>query len=92
MAIVREAGARQVCLAQFEVSEAIELAANCVTGDEAQRKGAVIIAAANVFIRDSVEDTAVVTQAAADVFKISIEIASNADEEIWGVDVFGYLV
>ncbi len=49
MAIVRESGARQVCLAQFRVSEAIELAGNCVTGDEAQRKGAAIIAAANVF-------------------------------------------
>ena len=50
------------------------------------------VAAESVFIRDSVEDTAVVTQAAGDVFSISIEIASNADEEIWGVDVFGYLV
>ena len=49
MAIVRETGARQVCLAQFGVPEAIELAANCVTGDETQRKGAAIIAAANVF-------------------------------------------
>ena len=50
------------------------------------------IAAVNVFIRDSVEDTAVVTQAAADVFKVSVEIASNADVETWAVDVFGYLV
>lgn len=50
------------------------------------------VAAANVFIRDSVEDTAVVTQAASDVFSIAIEIASNADVETWAVDVFGHLV
>jgi len=51
-AIVREAGARQVCLAQFSAAEAIELAADCVTGDEAQRNGAAIIAAANAFNPD----------------------------------------
>ena len=50
------------------------------------------VAAADVFIRDSVEDSAVVTQAAADIFKISIETASNATTETWAVDVFGYLV
>ena len=65
---------------------------NAATYDDYLNTVTYTIAAANVFIRDSVEDTAVVTQAAADVFKISIEIASNADEEIWGVDVFGYLV
>ncbi len=47
--VVREAGARHVCLAQFSIPAAIELAAACVAGDEAQRKGAASVAQANVF-------------------------------------------
>lgn len=50
------------------------------------------VAAANVFIRDSVEDTAVVNQAAGDIFSISIETGSNATTETWAVDLYGYLV
>jgi len=49
MAVVREAGARHACLAQFSAAEAVELAAGCVAGDEAQRKGAASVAQANVF-------------------------------------------
>ena len=49
VATVREAGARHACLAQFSDPAAATLAAGCVTGDEAQRKGAAIIAASNVF-------------------------------------------
>ena len=36
--------------------------------------------------------TEVVTQAAADVFSISIETGSDATTETWAVDVFGYLL
>ncbi len=50
--VVREAGARHVCLAQFSANEASELAASCVSGDEAQRKGAAAVAAANAFNSD----------------------------------------
>lgn len=46
---VREAGARQVCLTQFTHSEASEMAAECVAGDDAQRKGAARVAEANLF-------------------------------------------
>ena len=65
---------------------------NAATYDDYLNTITYTVAAANVFIRDSVEDTAVVTQAAADVFKISVEIASNATVETWAVDVFGHLV
>ena len=65
---------------------------NAATYDDYLNTITYTIAAADVFIRDSVEDTAVVTQAAADVFSISVEIASNATTETWAVDVFGYLV
>ena len=65
---------------------------NGATYDDYLNSVTYTVAAQDVFIRDSVEDTAVVTQAAADVFSISIEIASNATAEIWAVDVFGYLV
>lgn len=47
--IVREAGARHVCLAQFSNPEATGMVAECVTGDEAQRKGAAKVARANLF-------------------------------------------
>jgi hypothetical protein len=50
------------------------------------------VAAQDVFIRDSVNDSALVTQAAGDVFSLSIETGSDATTETWAVDVFGYLV
>ncbi len=65
---------------------------NSATFDDYLNTITYTIAAADVFIRDSVEDTAVVTQAAADVFSISVEVASDATTETWAVDVFGYLV
>ncbi|UYG03002.1 hypothetical protein OCT51_17670 [Halomonas sp. LR3S48] len=49
LSAVREAGARHVCLAQFSNPEAADMVAGCVTGDEAQRKGAVKVAEANLF-------------------------------------------
>jgi hypothetical protein len=49
IAVVREEGALHACLAQFSTPEATALAAACVTGDEAQRKGAASVAQANVF-------------------------------------------
>ena len=65
---------------------------NSATYDDYLNTITYTIAAADVFIRDSVEDSAVVTQAAADVFSISIETGSNATTETWAVDVFGYLL
>jgi len=49
IAVVREAGARHACLAQFSTPEATDLAVACVVGDEPQRKGAASVAQANVF-------------------------------------------
>ena len=46
---VRETGARHVCLAQFSNPDAADMVAECVAGDEAQRKGAVRVAEANLF-------------------------------------------
>ena len=65
---------------------------NSATYDDYLNTITYTVAAVNVFIRDSVEDSAVVTQAAGDVFSISIETGSNATTETWAVDVFGYLV
>ena len=65
---------------------------NSATYDDFLNTITYTIAAVNVFIRDSVEDSAVVTQAAGDVFSISIETGSDATIETWAVDVFGYLL
>jgi len=46
---VRQTGARHVCLAQFSNPEADDMVAECVAGDEAQRKGASTVAEANLF-------------------------------------------
>ena len=65
---------------------------NSATYDDFLNTVTYTVAAADVFIRDSVEDTAVVTQSAADVFKISIETGSDATTETWAIDLYGYLV
>ena len=65
---------------------------NSATYDDYLNTITYTVAAADVFIRDSVEDTAVVTQAAGDVFSISIETGSDASVETWSIDVFGHLV
>ncbi|KKN71506.1 hypothetical protein LCGC14_0420850 [marine sediment metagenome] len=65
---------------------------NSATYDDYLNTITYTVAAADVFIRDSVEDSAVVTQAAGDVFSISIETGSDATLETWAVDVFGYLL
>jgi hypothetical protein len=65
---------------------------NSATYDDYLNSITYTIAANGVFIRDSVEDTAVVVQAAGDVFSISIEVGSDATTETWAIDLFGYLV
>ncbi len=65
---------------------------NSATFDDYLNTITYTVAAADVFIRDSVEDTAVVTQAAGDAFSISIETGSDATTEVWAVEVWGYLV
>ncbi|KKL69798.1 hypothetical protein LCGC14_2111300 [marine sediment metagenome] len=65
---------------------------NSATYDDYLNTVTYTVAAADVFIRDGVDNSAVVTQAAADVFSISIETASNASTETWAVEVWGYLV
>ncbi len=65
---------------------------NSATYDDYLNTITYTVAAVDVLIRDSVEDTAVVTQAALDVFSISIETGSDATTETWAVDVFGHLV
>ena len=65
---------------------------NSATFDDYLNTVTYTIAAADVFIRDSAEDTAVVTQAAADVFSISIETGSDATVEVWAVEAWGYLI
>jgi len=46
---VRESGARLACLAQFATADAKDLVDECVTGDDAKRKGAAKVAACNLF-------------------------------------------
>jgi len=65
---------------------------NSATYDDYLNSVTYTVAAANVFIRDSVEDSAVVTQAAGDVFSISIETGSDATTETWSVSLYGTLI
>ena len=65
---------------------------NSATYDDFLNSVTYTVAAVNTFIRDGVEDSAIITQAAADVFKISIETGSDATTETWAVDLFGYLL
>lgn len=65
---------------------------NSATYDDYLNSVTYTVAAVDTFIRDSVDDSALAVQAAADVFKLSIETGSNATTETWAVDVFGYLI
>ena len=65
---------------------------NSATFDDFLNTITYTVAAADVWIRDSVDNSALVTQAAGDVFSMSIETGSDATLETWAVDVFGYLV
>ena len=65
---------------------------NSATFDDFLNTVTYTVAAVDTFIRDGVEDSALVTQAAGDVFSLSIETGSNATTETWAVDVFGYLL
>ena len=65
---------------------------NSATFDDFLNTVTYTVAAVNTFIRDGVEDSALVTQAAGDVFSLSIETGSDATTETWAVDVFGYLL
>jgi len=65
---------------------------NSATYDDFLNTITYTVAAVDTFIRDGVEDSALVTQTAGDVFSISVETGSDATTETWAVDVFGYLV
>jgi len=65
---------------------------NSATFDDFLNTVTYTVAAVDTFIRDGVEDSALVTQAAGDVFSLSIETGSDATTETWAVDVFGYLL
>jgi len=65
---------------------------NSATYDDYLNSQTYTVAANGVSITDSLLDTAVTTQAAADVIKISIETGSDATTETWAVDLFGYLI
>lgn len=54
---VREAGARHICLAQFSNQDVTDMVTECITGDDDQRKGAVSVAAANLFSLECAEYT-----------------------------------
>ena len=65
---------------------------NSATFDDFLNTVTYTVAAADVWIRDSVDNSALVTQAAGDVFSISIETGSDATLETWAVETWGYLV
>jgi len=65
---------------------------NAATYDDYLNTVTYTVAAADVFIRDSVDDSALPIYAAASSFRISIETGSDATTETWAVDVFGYLI
>lgn len=65
---------------------------NSATFDDYLNTVTYTVAAQDVFIRDGVDNSAVVTQAAADAFSISIETGSDATTETWSIDLFGHLV
>lgn len=54
---VRETGARHACLAQFSNPDSADMGAECVAGDEAQRRGAARVAEANLFSSECAEYT-----------------------------------
>jgi len=64
---------------------------NAATYDDYLNSITYTVAAVDKFIRDSVEDSALPICTAGQVFKISVEIGSDATTETWAVDVFGYL-
>ena len=65
---------------------------NSATYDDYLNSVTYTVAAANVYIKDHIEDTATTVQAAADDFRISVETGSDATTETWAVYVFGLLV
>jgi hypothetical protein len=66
--------------------------ANASTYDDYLNSVTYTVAAADVFIRDGVDDSALPIYAAGASFQVSIETGSDAGAETWAVDVFGYLV
>jgi hypothetical protein len=66
---------------------------NSATYDDFLNSVTYTVANADYFQTDGPADsTEVPVQSAGDVFKVSIETASNADVETWAVDLFGYLI
>ncbi len=66
---------------------------NSATFDDYLNTVTYTVAAADVVLIDRPADaTAYVTQAAGDVFSISIETGSDATTETWAIETWGYLV
>ena len=65
---------------------------NSATYDDYLNSVTYTVAAANVFIKDSVLDAAMPVYAAGSVFKLAIETGSDATTETWAASMFGYLV
>jgi hypothetical protein len=58
--IVREAGAKHICLAQFSNPGIKDMVDECIKGDDAMRKGVVEIASTNVFTSNCREFSAMI--------------------------------
>ena len=65
---------------------------NAATYDDYLNSVTYTVAALGFQVDRVADATEVVTQAAGDVFSISIETGSDATTETWAVDLFGYLV
>lgn len=66
---------------------------NAATYDDFLNSVTYTVAAADVFLIDRPADaTAVVTQAAADSFRISIETGSDGTTETWEISLLGFLL
>ena len=65
---------------------------NAATYDDYLNSVTYTVAALGFQVDRIADATEVVTQAAGDVFSISIETGSDATTETWAVDLFGYLI
>lgn len=63
-----------------------------ITFDDYLNSVTYTVAASDVVILDNVLNTAVPVYAAADAITLTVETASDADVEVWSVDLFGYLI
>lgn len=66
---------------------------NAATYDDFINSQTYTVAAVDTFqLDEAAETTELAVQAAADVFKIAIEVGSDATTETWSCDLLGYLV